>query len=220
MVVIKSAYYGDEKSSVNVTEHVLSQVKDGKLKLTANESLYPPTDVGTKIELTAEDQKNIRAEALQKCNAADQRCMEGEMTRLRQKRFEEKDKEAVSSTPIIKGRRLVINYAEGFENRQKSTIVPDGQVIELENVRSLKPPKFTFKDFTDMVWQGLQIGVGVFIITLVFIIPFKLFKDEGSSVIAWGTVGSNLLAPYVGSFLTFIKYFWQGWTSDKNTPKQ
>lgn len=223
MKVIKSAYYGDEKSSVNVTEQVVQRAKDGNLNFAVDSSLYPTTKAPSQIELTSEDEKNIRAEALQKCNAADQRCMEGEMDRLRRKRTEEKENEAVSGTPVIKGKRLVINYVEKMTNPGKepveTVVTPDGNFVSLENV---KPPRqeFTYTTFNDIAVKGLEYGVYAFLVVLAILIPFQLLRQEGSSTLAWGSVGSSIVIPFSGTFLTFFKKLGEGWVSDKNTPTQ
>lgn len=220
MKVIKSAYYGDEKSSVNVTEQVVQRARDGNLNFAVDSSLYPTTKAPSQIELTSEDEKNIRAEALQKCNAADQRCMEGEMDRLRRKRTEEKENEAVSATPVIKGKRLVINYVEKMTNRNEETVItPEGNVVRLENV---KPPvqPLTYATFNDAAVKGLEYGVYAFLIVLAILIPFQMLRQEGSSTLAWGSVGSSIIIPFSGTFLTFFKKLGEGWVSDKNTPTQ
>lgn len=216
---IDSAYFGDEKSSRNVTKSLVDMIKGDSLNVTADEKLYPAEILPTEVKLTPEDEKNIRSEALKKCNAADQRCLEAEMSRLRTERTREKEREAINSTPVIKGRRLTANVID--ENGQRRTIVvPDGQKLQLQGVKSKEAPTISKNDIRDKILFGLSVAVSMFIFVLIVAIPFKLLKEEGNPAFAWGSAGANLLVPYTGSFAAFAKYFWQGWTNDKNTPKQ
>jgi hypothetical protein len=219
MVYLDSAYYGDEKSSRNVTSTLLDRILSGKPDIVADETLYPAVETVDEIKLTAEDQKNIRSEAQKKCNPADQKCMEVEMGRLRQERMKEKEKEAITSTPVYKGSRLTMNVI-GDDGVRRTIVVPAGQKYKLDKIRSRADYAITFEKVVDVLWNAINFGFLAFIFVLVITIPFKLLKDDGNMPFAWGSTGANLINPYLGTSAAFGKYFWQGWTSDKNTPKQ
>lgn len=219
MVYLDSAYYGDEKSSRNVTSSILDRIQTGKYDIVADEKLYPAVETVDEVKLTAEDQKNIRSDALKKCNPADQKCLEVEMGKLRQERIKEKEKEAIDSTPIFKGSRLTMNVI-GDDGVRRTIVVPAGQKYKLDDIKLRVQPGITLEKIQEITWNAVIFGFKLFLFVLIITIPFKLLKDDGNVPFAWGTVGANLINPYLGSSAAFTKYFWEGWTSDKNTPKQ
>jgi hypothetical protein len=219
MVYLDSAYYGDEKSSRNVTKSLIDRIKNNTLDGVANESLYPAVETTDEVKLTAEDEKNITSDALKKCNAADQKCLEAEKQRLRQERFKEKEREAIDSTPAIKGYRLTMNVIND-DGTRKTIVVPSGQKFNVQNMRPREEPSISLEDIKTIAWSVIGIGVTVLIYALFILIPFKILKDDGNMPFAWGTTGANIITPPLGASVAAGKYFWQGWTSDKNTPKQ
>lgn len=212
MVYIDSAYLGDEKSSRNVTKSLIDKIRNGESNTVVDEKLYPTVETTDEVKLTTEDQKNIRAEALKKCNPADQKCLEVEMNKVRKERIQEKEREAINSTPVIKGRRLTVNVI-GDDGQRRTLVTPDGQKVDLKTLKIRGESSFTYAKVREKIWNAVGYAVEIFILIFLAGVTFVLFKQDGNMTFAWGSIGANTVIPYSGTFAAFFKYFWKGWTS-------
>ena len=132
-VRIESAYYGDERSSVNITNSLTKKVSGGVLDVTADASLRPTFEAAPETTLNDGDIKKIEEQTVQACGGtADQACIERTRLTLRQQRLREKENE-VASANVIKGERLTLNVVDATGKR-RTLVTPGGQNLRVENV--------------------------------------------------------------------------------------
>jgi hypothetical protein len=136
MVYIKSAYFGDERSSKNVTETVKDKIADGKINVLADSSLLPMFEVGGEIALTQQEEEDARDEATQQCggNANDTDCIDAKVQDIQRSKLEDKENQAQSRSNIVKGRRLTVNVIDD-NGKTRTLLVPDGQYFKLEGLK-------------------------------------------------------------------------------------
>lgn len=130
---IESAYYGDEKSFVNITKSLANRIVGGVLDVTASSDLRPTFEAAPETRLTSADEQSIREAAARACGtAADQQCMERMIVRLSEERLQERENENMAAN-VIKGDRLTLNVVDDTGKRRK-LVTPAGQQLRIENV--------------------------------------------------------------------------------------
>jgi len=73
MATIESAYYGDEKARRNITKSLNGKVVGTGIDVDVDEKLIPAFEVVDKTELTPDDERKIKDQAMEACaNGADQ----------------------------------------------------------------------------------------------------------------------------------------------------
>jgi hypothetical protein len=127
--VIKSATYGDENSSADVTRAITSLFRKNNnfIEIKASPSLLNMQGAGAKITLTNSDETDIRNQAEEACgNALDRECIDSQTETLRKRRLQEKASEEVF--PRIKGERLTVTVVEG--GKTKTLVVPRDEMFQ------------------------------------------------------------------------------------------
>lgn len=195
MAYIKSAYYGDEKSSRNITDSIRDKIVDGKIDVLADSSLVPLFEVGSKVELTDNDLKDIKDKAIEMCggNANDSDCIAARTQDLQRQRLEEKENEATSKSNVVKGTRLTVNVVDE-KGRTRTLVVPSGQSFKLEGLKLdgkgnvVKLPK------AESSWKFVVLWIGTVI--------YWLFQT-------FGTIGAyRTLIGY--SFVDALSFIYKG----------
>ncbi len=136
-IYLESAYYGDEKSFVNITSSLAKKVTGGVLDVTSNSDLRPAFEAAPETRLDSRDEKQIREQAVQACGGeADQKCLERTRIKMSQERLRAKENENLVKG-VIKGDRLTVNVVDN--GRRRTLIAPAGQKLRLENILGDKP---------------------------------------------------------------------------------
>jgi hypothetical protein len=136
MAYIKSAYFGDEKSSRNITDVLRDKIVGGKINVLADSSLLPMFEVGGSVKLTDNELKDINDKAIEMCsgNANDVDCIAARTQDLQRQKLEEKENESTSKSNVVKGRRLTVNVVDK-DGKTRTLLVPDGQFFKLDGLR-------------------------------------------------------------------------------------
>lgn len=143
MVFIESAFWGDEKSTKNVTQVLKDKVVGNKLLVEkVDDQLIPAFTVAPKSELTPSDVKKIREQAEKACGGADQDCIKLRSSELTQGALREKANNEVAegAAAIIKGKRLTVNVRDEKGNMIRK-VVPENGKFELEGLSATDPRK-------------------------------------------------------------------------------
>lgn len=211
-VTIQSAYLGDEKSRVNVTESVRKKITDSGIEVPVDSSLIPILQVGGEVKLTDADKQEAREKAEQLCgNASDSACMELKTQEFYRQRLAEKENEKTSTANIIKGRRLTVNIEE--DGKVSTVEVPEGQVFKLTK------KELGSKKLESIEGGGVRVGGPILEVLKVFgiigattvyafsiLITYRSFLETG---IQWQTYLATAIAvfvPYSG-FLIILVWF-------------
>lgn len=214
MVFLESAYFGDEKSFRNITSAIASKISGGVLDVTADEKLIPVFEVVEKTELTNQDERVIREEAVKQCSEADQACLDSTMSKLRQQKLKEKEKETSNPATTIKGRRLTV-VVRDENNKRKTLVVPDGQKFKLDGITSTDPSKTGFQlpsssDIEKKAWIIVGIILAAFVyvfgIAAVYTVFMRQYEGTGKDyfrMVAYGTAALSVILPYSGYFIIF-----------------
>ena len=143
MVFIESAFWGDERSTKNVTQVLKDKVVGNKLTVEkVDDQLIPAFTVAPKSELTRDDVKKIREQAQKACGSADQDCVKLRTSELTQGALREKANEEVAAgaAQIIKGKRLTVMVRDEKGNLSRK-VVPENGKFELEGLSATDPRK-------------------------------------------------------------------------------
>ena len=207
-VTIESAYYGDERSSVNITNSLTNKVSGGVLDVTADASLRPTFEAAPETTLDAGDIKKIEEQTVQACGGtADQACIERTRLILSEQRLREKEKEDTSAS-VIKGERLTLNITDA-NGKRRTLVTPGGQKLRVENVEGVSSEA---SGPTLTAFQNTAIGI--------FTITISTFLYALSVLIVWTRVQSGLVKfplliasvifPYSGFLFVFIMWAFPG----------
>lgn len=129
---LESAYYGDEKSFVNITRSLAKKVTGGVLDVISNSDLRPAFEAAPETKLDGRDEKEIREQAVNACGGeSDQKCLERTRIKLGQERLRSKENENMVKG-VIKGDRLTVNVVDN--GKRRTLIAPAGQTLRLENI--------------------------------------------------------------------------------------
>ena len=211
-VTIQSAYLGDEKSRVNVTESVRKKITDSGIEVPVDSSLLPMIQVGGEIKLTDADKQEAREKAEQLCgNASDSTCMELKMQEFSRQRLAEKENEKTSTANIIKGRRLTVNIQDGGKT---STIeIPEGQIFKLtkeelgsKTLEGAEGSSFNLSGPILEVLKVLGIIVSTGLYAFSILITYRSFLQTGVQWQAYLATAVAVFFPYSG-FLLVLGWF-------------
>ena len=213
MAFIESAFWGDEKSTKNVTQVLKEKVSGNKLSIEkVDDSLIPAFTTTPKGDLTSEDVRRIREKAQKACGGADQDCVKLRTSELTQEALRAKANNEITAgaAEIIKGKRLTVNIRD-----EKGTlvrkVVPENGKFELDGLSTTDPRKpgqilptldsvqKTFIDFT-----GVSISTFVWVFGVVA--TYTLFAQMGWTYAAPVLALIAFILPGSGYFF-IIGYF-------------
>jgi hypothetical protein len=143
MVFIESAFWGDERSTKNVTQVLKDKVVGNKLTVEkVDDQLIPAFTVAPKSELTPEDVKKIREQAQKACGSADQDCVKLRTSEFTQAALRERANNEVAegAAQIIRGKRLTVMVRDEQGNLSRK-VVPENGKFELEGLSPTDPRK-------------------------------------------------------------------------------
>lgn len=224
MAYIESAYYGDEKSQRNATKVLTDKILGTTVDVDVNEQLIPPFEVAEKVELTNQDERKIRNQAVKACGGVDQECIRKTEASLRQSVLAAKQNEANSSATAIKGRRLTVNIVDE-NNVRKRIVIPDGQKFKLDNVMINDPKKGSMQvPSLEYIQNQFKLLGGVVLSTLVYVfsvaVTYTLFMQGYGILVAIPATVISIFIPYSGYAMVFLWFMFQSAVNTFIGPKQ
>jgi hypothetical protein len=207
---IESAYMGDERSRVKVTDSVKNQITEDGLEVVAGSALLPYVQVEGEIRLNDFEIAAAKELAEEACGGGvDAICNEIKTQEFMRKRLAEKEQEMYSAANVIKGRKLTLNLKDQT-GRPMVIEVPEGQKYKLSKGElGIKPEDSYFKldeaaiAITIEVLKiiGIALGVGAYAFSI--LITYRAFLQTGY---LWQTILATAVAvffPYSGFFIVF-----------------
>lgn len=213
MVFIESAFWGDEKSTKNVTQVLKDKTTGNKIKVDkVDDSLIPAFTVAPKGELTPADVKKIREKAEKACGGADQDCVKLRTSEFTQEALRAKanDEVTAGAAEIIKGKRLTVNIRDDKGNLIRK-VVPENGKFELEGLSATDPRKAgEMMPSSDSIQKTFITLTGVSISTFIWVFgvvaTYTLFSQLGWKNGAMILTFIALIIPNSGYFF-IIGYF-------------
>jgi hypothetical protein len=211
-ITIKSATWGDEKSTTNITDSMVAKAKDGYLDLVADNSLVPAIDLlsGSKtIVLSDSEKTQMNEDAVKICGGAqDNKCIAFQKNQLESSLLQRKVAESQSSANIVTGRRLTLTIIDST-GKEKVIAIPDGQKVKLGD----KPAIVLPTTLSGGVWEGLVQLFGIastIVITIFYVVsivaPYALFVRDGQWVIGIALSIVAIFLPFTGLVTTPIAF--------------
>ena len=224
MVFIESAFWGDEKSTKNVTDVLKGKIEGNKLAIEkVDDKLIPAFTVAPKGELKPEDVVLIRQKAEKACGGADQDCIKLRTSELTQEvlRAKANDEITEGAAAIIKGKRLTVNIRDENGKRVRK-VVPENGKFELEGLSPTDPRKPgealpDGKYLTKYMVGFTQASVATFIWVFGIVATYTLFAQQGWEYAAPALAFIAFLLPGSGYAMILIyfigKSFMDNYTS-------
>lgn len=212
MAYIESAFYGDEKTSRNITKVLADKILGSKIDVDVSEKLLPPFVVTPKVEIEPKEEKKIKDDAVKACGGADQACIERTEARLRQDMLAAKQQANETNEALIKGKRLTVNLIENGKRVRK--VIPDGNKFTMDNVTTADPKKGDGGLPSMSQVQGNLMTLGMLVLTTgvyVFSVAatYTLFMQMGP-LVAVPTTAIAIFLPYSGYLMIFLYYMFSG----------
>jgi hypothetical protein len=215
-IVIKSAKFGDEFTSTDVTQTFVDAYKaNGAISVDVDSSLIPILARATgrgAVTLTAAERDAIKEEAANQCGSADQTCLEIKTQEMAQSKLKDKEASTINSANIVKGRRGTFEVI--VNGKPQTIVVPEGQKFELGDLPSspsAKPKPFRPEDISDPWKPFLTSFIGIFgtsIFTFLYatsiIITWMTYVKYGSKLFAIGLTAVAAIFPMSGYGLAFF----------------
>jgi len=211
MAYIESAFYGDEKTSRDVTKVLADKILGSTIDVDVNEKIIPPFEVVDKVELEPKDEKRIKEEAARACGGADQSCIERTEASLRQQTLAAKQRASEANEALIKGKRLTVNIIEKGKRIRK--VIPDGNKFKYENLTTNDPKKggTSLPSLTHVQSQLKLLGM-MALATLVYVFgvaaTYTLFMNYGP-LIAVPVTAISIFVPYSGYVMIFLYFMFR-----------
>lgn len=209
MAYIESAFYGDEKTSRNITNVLADKILGSKIDVEVSEKLLPPFVVTPKVEIEPKEEKKIKDDAVKACGGADQACIERTEARLRQDMLAAKQQANETNEALIKGKRLTVNLIENGKRVRK--VIPDGNKFIMDNLTTNDPKKGGEKALPSLSqMQGQLFTLGVLVLsTMIYVFSvaatYTLFMPMGP-LVAVPTTAIAIFIPYSGYVIMFLYY--------------
>ena len=211
-ITIKSATWGDEKSTTDITNAMIEKAKGGYLDMVADNSLVPAVDLlsGSKtVEIDDSEKTKINEDAIKLCggNAQDQKGIDFQKNPAEASALQREVAESQSSANIVTGRRLTLTVIDA-SGVGKVIAIPDGQKVKMGEKPTVAPFKMP-ETFSGGTWSILtQFGKIAFtiIMTLLWVFsivaPYRLFVLQNKLILAYVLTALAILIPYSGLITT------------------
>lgn len=217
MVVVRSATYGNEFTSTDVLKTIQDKLaKDGGVSIPVDSSILPikAKALGADNKLLPDEQEEIKELAANMCGAADQVCLEKKMQELAQQKLKEKEAQSVSSTTVIKGDRLTVEFEDEKGVTQRA-VIPAGQMFELGDLKKDDPgkadPAFDYeaamspyRELFSSWWMILGTMALTFFYASSIIITWSTYAKRNSKLLAAGVTAIAVFIPYSGFLLSLL----------------
>jgi uncharacterized membrane protein len=213
-IVIKSAKFGDEFSSTDVTQTLQDAYKSkGTISVDVDSSLIPVLARATgrgAVTLTAAERDAIKEEAANQCGAADQTCLEIKTQEMAQSKLKDKEASTINSANIVKGRRGTFEVI--VNGKPQTIVVPEGQKFELGSLApkpASKPIRLgeltsPWTSLFSSVWAVVGTSVLTFLYVTSIIITWMTYIKRGNRYLAIGMTIIAICIPLSGFGLSFL----------------
>lgn len=217
MVVIKSAKFGDEFDTTDVSKTLADKVKDGAIDIYVDSGIIPFVDKATGVKttkLTDDDKREIKDTVAEMCGPTDQVCMTIKQQELMDARLKQKEAtKTTSTTQVIKGRKLTVTYTDA-SGATRTAIIPEGQQFQVGDLGKRNPtpePVDTRPSAASQIFSSVWGVVGTTVLTFLYassiIITWMTFIKYGSKLVAAGMVAVSVFIPFSGFGLSFFGPF-------------
>jgi hypothetical protein len=212
MAQILDARLGDEKSFQNITKSLQARLQsEGKIDTVVDSSLLPMFEVNPTIELTPQEDAEIKRKAQEQCDGgADTECMNYTTNNLRQSKLKEKEQQQKSDAYLVKGRRLYVKVRDASGIRE--FVIPEGQRVQLGggNGPRITPlpgqssSRITFSDTLLQVVTALGIILATFAYVFSVVTTYRTFIQAGYVYLGYAATAASVLMPYSGFMIMLI----------------
>lgn len=219
-VFISSAYLGDERSAVKVTDSLTQKLLSSyDNSVDVDSKLIPIVQVEGSTALTDDQVREAQERAELDCEGAtDNSCVEIKTQEYLRKMIKEKLNSVQSSANLVKGRRMVVTLNVDGEDR--TYVIPEGQKFKLDESvigdRKLIDPygiaggagvgEISAGDVFGELGVQLLKALGVIAATAVYVFSvvatYKVFIQAGYTIVAYIATASAVFIPYSGIFIT------------------
>jgi len=208
-VSIESAYLGDEKSRVNVTESIRKKITSSGIEVPVDSSLIPILQLEGEIKLSNDEIIEARQKAENVCGSGNDRtCIEMKTQEFARQRLAEKENEKVSTANIIKGRRLTVTIQDG--GKKKVLEVPEGQVFKLtkqelgsKKLEDSVAERFNITGPLLEFLKALLIIVSTGLYAFSILITYRTFLEAGYLWQTYVATAVSVFLPYSGFLIVF-----------------
>lgn len=139
-LTVKSATYGDDTSTTNVTDVISGKLKNGKINLRVEDSIVPTFGSGDEVVSLDNDEKaDIKEQAIKECKTAnDVQCVQAVSNRISQAKLDEKMLNQQRAGAIT-GNKLTVTFVDE-KGREITRVIPKGQTLSIgEPAAAAKP---------------------------------------------------------------------------------
>lgn len=213
MATIEAAFYGDEKSTKNVTTVLKNKISGNRVNVEkVDDSLIPAFTPTPKGEVTTEEVKKIREKAVKACGGNDSECVKLRTSEFTQETLRAKanDEITAGAAEIIKGKRLTVRV-RGTDGKVTTKIVPENGKLELEGLATaapnatLPPSSYIATQFGELAGTTLGMFLWVFSVGA----TYSLFSQLGWGYGAHALAFVALILPTSGWFIIFGYFIYQ-----------
>jgi len=205
MVSIEAAFWGDERSTRNITEVLKGKITGNKIVIDkVDDRLLPAFTPVPKGDLTTEEVKAIQAKAAEACGSADQDCLRLRTSEFTQESLRAKanDEITTAAAEIIKGNRLTVRIKDR-KGKRTTKVVPENGKFELDGLLTSETvlPKMSYftQQFTDLASSS----VGMFLWVFSVVATYTLFSQLGWKHLALFLAFIAFIIPNSGYFIIF-----------------
>jgi len=210
MVYIESAFWGDEKSTKNVTQVLKEKVDGNKLVVDkVDDKLIPAFTVAPKSDLTTAEVADIREKAIKACGgSADQNCIKLRSSEFTQQALQEKAQGDISQGTILKGKRLTVKI-RGNDGKVTEKVVPENGKLEIDGLSPVVPKEgvLSSKFLSKHVFEIVGAIIGAFVWVFTIVATYTLFTRDGWGYAAIGLALVAMLVPGSGVLIILGYYF-------------
>ena len=211
MAYIESAFYGDEKTTRDVTKVLKDKIFGTSIDVDVNEKIIPPFEVVDKVEITNLEEKKIKEDAVRACGGVDQACIEKTEASLRQQTLAAKQNATEANETLIKGKRLTVNIVDEKGKRIRK-VVPDGNKFKYDNLSSGDPSKGAQLPSVSQLQSRLLTLAMMALAALIYVFSvaatYTLSMQYGAFV-AVPVTAISIFIPYSGYVMIFFYFMFK-----------
>ena len=211
MVFVKSATFGDENASKNITSSIQKRVDElGYIDIKADSSLLQAKEVrgGDTSTLDSKDESEIQTKAVEICgSASDQKCIAFQTENLKASKLQEKALLGSSASEAVRGRRLTLEIVDDL-GKSRKIVVPDGQSVSMSSTGGPAPATGAGGSLsTSAILSQVYSIVGAIALTFLYVInilsTYRTLTQGGYTTLAYIGTTMAVLIPYSGFVLQF-----------------
>ena len=210
-ITIKSATWGDEKATTDITASMVEKAKAGYLDVVADNKLVPAVDLMTgSKDISIEDTEMgaIKQDAIKNCGGGqDQKCIDYQVNMMQSSLLQKKVAESQSSANIVTGRRLTLTYIDD-KGVERQTAIPDGQQVKFgeKPKSSWSLPSISWSLFTGVGTTFFYIAMVVLGVVHVYAVAstYRTFAEMGLTTAKVVLTAIAAIIPLSGLLITPI----------------